>query len=618
MALETERAPAKGGPVEAVLPGLKWLARLAGRVGLSLLAAAQWLGRLPPARLISASLLRRILATNLIGLLFVIGGILYLGQYHAWLIDAKRDSLKVQGEILSAAIASDARVEGGNIQLQADRLGTSPNAKAPYRDDGFAALELSIRPERVTPLLRKLVQPGKARARIYGQDGTLIVDSARLLTRGQLTRTEPSGTGGQRIKTKNFWTRLKQWRIDKDLPVYKEIGNANGMSYPEVKVALTGTSTAMLLLDDDGEQIVSVAVPIRRMNAILGVLMLSTPPGEIDDVLDEEQRLVLTLAAVALLASIGTSILLARTVAGPMRRLSDVAEQVSRNLASPEDLPRFEDRSDEVGQMARAFRTMTAALYRRVEGSERFAADVAHELKNPLTAARSTAESLAYAKSDEQRAHLVQQIQNELKRLNRLITDVSNASRLDAELARQQMKPLDATAVVGSVVQIFKDILSEDGRKVVAVIEPAPFEGAYVVRGDEGRLAQVLTNLTDNAVSFSPPGGVVTIRARHAAQNVVLAVEDQGPGIPEGRLDVVFDRFYSDRPATEAKRGKNSGLGLSISREIIKAHGGEIRAENIRSAGAKEDGKPRGARFVLELPALNTSPRTGLTGGRRA
>ncbi len=616
MALETERPLAAASHRERIVAALDAIARPFHWVGSVLAPAIRWLSGLPPARFFSATLLRRILVANLAGLAIVVGGILYLSQYHAWLIDAKREALKIQAEMLAAAIASDARVEGSNLKIESDRLkGAGDEAKVPWRDDSFADLELSIRPERVAPILKKLIQPMRTRARIYGLDGTPIVDSARLLTRGQISRGDPKSSKSGRVKTKNFWTRLKSYMIRQDLPVYKEIGNGNGMAYPEVKVALTGTPTAMLLLNEDGEQIVSVAVPVRRNSTMLGVLMLSTRPGEIDEILDEEQTLILTLASIALLASIVTSVALARTVAGPMRRLSEVAEQVTHNVAGPDDLPRLDGRSDEVGQMASAFRSMTAALTKRVESSERFAADVAHELKNPLTAARSTAESLSYAKTDEQRAHLVTQIQNELKRLNRLITDVSNASRLDAELARQQMKPLDATGVLATVAQIFKDILSGDTRTVKTLIEPAPFDGAYQVRGDEGRLAQVITNLVDNAVSFSPPDGVVTIKARHRNQSVEIMVEDQGPGIPEGREKIIFDRFYSDRPATDATRGKNSGLGLSISKEIVTAHGGEIWAENILAPGGD---KSTGSRFSVRLPALSTGQRSGLTSGRRA
>ncbi len=332
-------------------------------------------------------------------------------------------------------------------------------------------------------MLKRLVQPTNNRARIYSRDGTLIVDTATLLSRGHLSRKQRDSS-----KTKTFWTRMTYWLIDKDLPVYREIGGAKGTMYPEVRMALSGSSTAMLLLDEKGQQIVSMAVPIRRMRAVQGVLLLSTKPGEIDDILMEERLGILALAIIALLAAIMTSFLLARTVAGPMRRLSAAAEHVSGNIAARHELPQFMNRKDEVGQMASAFRSMTAALYRRIEASEKFAADVAHELKNPLTAARSTAEALAYAKTEEQRDQLVQQIQHELKRLNRLISDVANTSRLEAELARQHLEPVDVTGVLHSITDIFRDILSGETRRIKLDIEPARFDDAFVVKGADGRL----------------------------------------------------------------------------------------------------------------------------------
>jgi len=300
-----------------------------------------------------------------------------------------------------------------------------------------------------------------------------------------------------------------------------------------------------------------------------------------------------------------------------MRRLSAAAEQASRDIAARAHLPELADRSDEVGQMAGAFQAMTAALYRRIEASERFAADVAHELKNPLTAARSTAESLSFAKTEEQREHLVQQINDELKRLNRLITDVSNASRLDAELARKEMRAIDVPTMLHNVVGIFRDILGEDSRRIVLAIEREPFKGAFAIAGDEGRLGQVLTNLIDNAISFSPEGGTVTVRARSVPGFAEIAIEDEGPGIPEDRREIIFDRFYSDRPATDSQRGKNSGLGLSISREIVVSHGGEIVAENRVERGADPDAKPTGARIVVRLPIAAQTQRGGAPVGKR-
>ena len=578
----------------------------------------RWFYRQPLVRFVSASLLRRILVSNLIGFFVLLLGILYLGWYHTWLIDAKVDALKIQGKIIADAIASKAKVERERIVFDANELPGQRSSSRTYRDDGFAALELSISPEEVTPILRKLIQSTNTRARIYARDGTLIVDTARSLRRWRAAlRNEPTENTGKAPSTQNFWTRLTRYLFDEPLPVYQEIGSANGTAYAEVRQALEGNERSMLLLNDKGEQIVSLAVPIRRFKTVQGVLLLSTRPGELDEILSEERSVILTLAAIALFASIVTSLLLARTVAGPMRRLSEAAEQASHNIAARTQLPEYANRSDEVGQMAAAFRAMTKALYRRIEASEKFAADVAHELKNPLTAARSIAESLSLAKNEEVRRHLVEQIQNELNRLNRLITDVSNASRLDAELARQEMRPVDITTVLRGVVTIFRDILGDDQRQIRLVIEDAPLEGAYIVSGDEGRIGQVLTNLVDNAISFSPKTGTVTVRARSTPLHLEIYVEDEGPGIPEDRLEVIFDRFYTDRPDTEATEGKNSGLGLSISREIIRAHGGQISAESRFDDGSGPDDAPLGARFVVKLPLAGQTQRGGGLVGRR-
>jgi len=579
----------------------------------------RWFKRQPIVRFISASLLRRILVSNLIGFVILVGGILYLGWVNTWLIDAKVDALKTQGEIIADAIAANATVVRERIVLDPNKLPDTPGGVPPrqYPDDGLAAFELSIHPEEVTPILRKLIKPTDTRARIYALDGTLIVDSARTLASLTARLRAEAMKGPEPRKPQNFWTRFTRYFFKEPLPVYREIDAGNGTAYPEVRDALRGTERSMLLLNKKGEQIVSMAVPIRRFKNVQGVLLLSTRPGQIDKILREERVVILTLAAMALFALVVTSLLLTRTVAGPMKRLSAAAEQASRDIGARARLPELADRSDEVGQMAGAFQAMTQALYRRIEASERFAADVAHELKNPLTAARSTAESLSFAKTEAERDHLVLQIKDELKRLNRLITDVSNASRLDAELARKEMRSIDVTTMLRNVVGIFRDILGDDNRRVVLSVDREPFEGAFTVIGDEGRLGQVLTNLIDNAVSFSPEGGTVAVRARARPRWVEILVEDEGPGIPEDRLAIIFDRFYSDRPDTDASRGKNSGLGLSISREIVRAHGGEIVAENRYEDGAAPGAKPVGARFIVRLPITERTQRGGAPVGRR-
>lgn len=568
-------------------------------------------------RFVTSSLLRRILVSNFVGLAILLGGIMYLSQHHQWLLDAKIEALRVQGEIIAKAIAAPSKDQGHAEDFDPDRLPENEGSLAPFRDDGFAALELSLKPERVTPILRRLIGPTNTRARIYGSDQTLIADTSTLLSRGQIIHPARFEEAPQ---TKDFWTYVTYWMIDNSMPVYRDPEGSGRLSgYPTIAKALSGTPTPMLFLSKKGEQMAAMAVPIQRQKSVRGVLLLSTRPGDIDSIIWDERKVILILAALTLLATIVVSVLLARTIAKPIRRLSHTAKEVSQNINLSQTLPDYSDRADEVGEMSRAFSAMTRALFKRIEASEKFAADVAHELKNPLTAARSTAESLGFAKSDEQRSQLVQQIQFELKRLNRLITDVSNASRLDAELARQQMQPIDVTQVLSSIASVFRDIHAGEDKHIALIIDPSPYDGAYIVNGDEGRLGQVVTNLVDNALSFSPDGGTVTLRLKAQGLKVDIIVDDEGPGIPEDRLQIIFDRFYSDRPATDQKRGKNSGLGLSISREIVAAHNGEIWAENRNEAPSGGTLRTVGARFVVRLPAARGqgATRGGSLIGRR-
>lgn len=600
----------KLSPVFAPLHGV------AGRLGVLLTPLWQFMINGPIIRFITASLLRRIFVSNLIGLVILLGGYVYLSQQRAWLIEAKTDSLKAQGEIIAAAIASNARVEGKNLLIDPEALPDLEGSRIPYRDDAFATLklEMTLGPERVIPVLMRLIQITSNRARVYGRDGTLLVDSARIPTKGQLA-PPPSDPAAQdpRPKTKNFWTRLLQYLSSTDLTVYKEIGSASGFLYVEIREAMKGKTHPLRQLTPEGEQIVSIAIPIQRNAVVLGALLLSTQPGEIDDVLADEYWAIFKIALLALAATIAASWMLARTVAGPMHRLSAAAERVSRQINAREDLPDLASRRDEVGQMAQAFTTMTNALYNRIEASEKFAADVAHELKNPLTAARSTAESLTYAKTEEQRDQLVGQIQVELKRLNRLITDVSNASRLDAELAKQESEPVRLRGLLQGIVDTFRDILSDDSRRLSLVLSATGPRGAFTVSGHEGRLGQVVTNLIDNAISFAPPGSTVTVKARRDGAYVELAVEDEGPGIDTEQLEAIFTRFYTYRPTADSSRGNNSGLGLAIAREIVRAHNGEIWAENRYGEGVDPVVDPSarrlGARFVVRIPAVKVFGR---------
>ncbi len=603
MALDTSEPPGLASSKGSFAKSLSWsmLAYAGDRLPRTeqLAALGQRAQRTGPYRFFTRSLARRIFVSNLLGLLVLLIGILWLSHNHDWLIAAKRESLRVQGEIVAAAIAASASLETDRITFEPERLTETPVTKFPFRDDAFAAFELSLRPDKVGPVLRRLIQTThNTRARIYDRDGELIVDTAQVGT-GVQNRHDPA----QRIRTKTPWTRILSFFDGSDLPLYREIGAANGNAYLEVRQALQGRSPQpMLLIDEGGEQIVSLAVPVLRRNATLGALLLSTRPGEIDEILVKERWIILKLALMAFLTTLMASTLLARTIAGPVHRLSVAAEQVSQSINARAELPDYSQRPDEVGQLSEAVRRMTEALYRRIEAADTFAADVAHELKNPLAAVRVMAETLVtYAKTPEQRDLLISEIQIELERLNRLITEVSEASRLEADIERQTNTVFDLSDVLKEVVGVLSDLHAPRQRSITLDIENRPSgagDRALMISGHSGRIARVVTNLLDNALSFSPAGGQVRLAARRVGGEVEVVVEDDGPGIPPDKLDDIFTRFYSDRPDSDQITGKNSGLGLSITRLIVNGHGGRIWAENRHRSG----GDVIGARFVVRLP----------------
>jgi two-component system sensor histidine kinase ChvG len=295
------------------------------------------------------------------------------------------------------------------------------------------------------------------------------------------------------------------------------------------------------------------------------------------------------------------SVLLAGTIAGPVRRLADGAERVRRRIRSRVEIPDFTHRRDEIGHLSGTLRDMTNALYRRIEAIESFAADVAHELKNPLTSLRSAVETLPLAKTEDSRKRLMAVIQHDVRRLDRLISDISDASRLDAELQRQDAAPVDLTKLLTTVVTVANEVRRDDGVGI-----RLSFEGdARLLKapGHDSRIGQVIDNLIANARSFSPEGGTVRVTCRRVRNEVEIVVDDDGPGIRPDALERIFERFYTDRPE-EQGFGQNSGLGLSISTQIIEAHGGKIWAENRVAPGGGEEAPVLGARFTVRLPAL--------------
>jgi len=554
----------------------------------------------------SSSLTRRIVSLNVAGLVVLVIGILYLSQFRAGLIDARVQSLLVQGEIIAAAIAASATgdTEPGTITVDPDKLlELKPGESYGPPEDLLFAYEFPINPERVAPVLRRLISPTNTRARIYDREGVLILDSRSLYGRGDVLRFElPPPDAEKKSLLERAFIAVRTWLGRGDLPRYREFGpEQNGKQYGEVARALAGNKASRVRINDRGEVIVSVAVPVQRFRVIRGALMLSTQGADIDNMVMAERLAILKVFLVAAAVMIVLSMLLAGTIAEPMRKLADSAERVRSRIRSRVEIPDFTKRRDEIGHLSGTLRDMTNALYTRIEGIESFAADVAHELKNPLTSLRSAVETLPLAKTKESQARLLAVIEHDVRRLDRLISDISDASRLDAELQRQDAAPVDLRKLLNTVVSVANEVRT-DGVPVQLKIEGSASQ-SLSVPGHDSRLGQVINNLIDNARSFSPPDGTVRVTCRRLKSEIEIVVDDDGPGIRPEALEKIFERFYTDRP--HQGFGQNSGLGLSISKQIVEAHGGRMWVENRLGVGAGADGEPQvlGARFIVRLPA---------------
>ena len=552
----------------------------------------------------SSSLTRRIVVLNLTGLVALSIGIIVLSQFRAGLIDARIQSLLVQGQIIAGAIASSATVEtDSSITLDPDKLlNLHPGESYGPNEDALYGLDFPINPERVGPILRRLVTPTKTRARIYDRDGFLLIDSRNLFGRGDILRYDlPPPSAEKPGFLERAFIALRMWLGRGDLPVYHELGAEEGKGYSEVTRALDGHNASMVRINERGDVIVSVAVPVQRFRAVRGALMLSTQGADIDDMVEAERLAILKVFLIAAAVMVVLSILLAGTIAEPVRRLADAAEAVRRRIRARVEIPDFTTRRDEIGHLSGTLRGMTDALYSRIEAIESFAADVAHELKNPLTSLRSAVETLPLAKSDESRARLLTVIQHDVRRLDRLISDISDASRLDAELQRQEAAPVDCAKLLTTLVAVANEVKREDCVKVTLRFEGGGAH-SFQVPGHDSRLGQIIDNLIENARSFSPPGGTVRVNCRRLRHFIEIFVDDDGPGVRPEVREKIFERFYTDRP--HQGFGQNSGLGLSISKQIVEAHGGAIWVEN-RTGAASADGGPciLGARFIVRLPA---------------
>ncbi len=557
------------------------------------------LHRLAPQRLTS-----RIVILNLLGLVILVIGILYFNQFRQGLVDARVQSLTTQAQIISAAIAGSASADTGSIVINPDVLDDTSDPSAPDADQ-LDNLDFPINPETTGPVLRRLLANSTIRGRIIDPDGNLVVDSRFLYGGGDIVQSDLPAPQSQNFMVR-WWNNIFDWFFAYDYPLQKEYSLDNGKEFPEVAAALNGAVVSVVRLDEKRDIIVLVSVPVQRFRAVLGALVLSTSGGEIDNVLRAERRVVLLTFGFVALVTILLSVFLAGTIAEPIRRLSAAAERVRRGINKRVEIPDFTARRDEIGHLSGALRDMTGALYNRIDAIEAFAADVSHELKNPLTSLRSAVETLAMVKTDEQRHRLVEIVKHDVRRLDRLISDISDASRLDAELARADTNPVDVARILGAITSLANETRKQQA-EIVLQVSPVPATvdplRAFVILGHDSRLSQVFRNLLDNARSFTAENTRIYVRVRRSGNDVEVRVEDSGPGIRPDNLERVFERFYTDRP--EGSFGKNSGLGLSISKQIVDAHKGRIWVENRYGRAPEGQDKPvLGARFVVRLPAV--------------
>lgn len=502
---------------------------------------------------------RLVIGLNVLALAILVIGALVLNELRSGLVNARIDSLTTQGELIANVIDQSATV---------------------------GEPEPGLDPYTASAIFQLLFIPRSQRARLFDAQGKVLADSFVVADRVEWKVLPPARKPGQTDEAAR-----------KDPADEAKAEKAREGLRNEVTQALRGTMVAGTRMSENGDRVVSVSIPIQHVRAVLGVLTLEA--GDVDSIIAAERRALLPFILVAISATLISSILLHRLIAEPVMRLARAADRVRLEGARAISLPDIARRQDEIGDLSRALEEMTHSLSERMDGIERFAADVAHEIKNPLTSIRSAIETLDLVSDPVARARLLAILQNDVNRLDRLVTDISNASRLDAELSREAPRALDLARLLAEVASLYEAQLrpGEAPGSVRVTVQTGELGVPARLMARETPIGQVFRNLIDNARSFSPADGEVRVTLTRARGRLVTTIDDDGPGIPAENLETIFERFYTSRPKGRAFGG-NSGLGLSIARQIVEAHGGALKAENRLDA----TGALRGARFTVDLP----------------
>jgi len=516
----------------------------------------------------------RIMALSIFPVATIFGGLLYVGAYERSLVEAELNALSAQARLFAGAIAETA---------------VTPGAPDERRIDHTLA----------AGVMRQLAAAATARARLFDRDGRLLVDT-QALRRQDIREEELPSDSVQRWVSDKVVT-IYEWffnllaRDRESVPFYRERPDETALDYGEVQSALGGEPRSFIRRTESGDFVLFFAAPVQRYKNVDGALLLSTSAHEIARSVRQVRLDILRIIAVVTVFTIMMAFYLGRSIARPINRLAAAADAMRRSKSRDVTIPDFTEREDEIGDLSAALNDLTNDLWHRLDAIESFAADVSHELKNPLASMKSAIETVTRIKDPEKQKRLLDMVREDVDRLDRLITDISRASRLDSELSRIKLAPVDVGRILGALADIRNTAAAAaPGRPTVKFAMPG--RDKIQARADEDRLVQVFQNVLGNAESFSPQGGVITIGGGGEGNYVRIAIDDQGPGIPPGKEKDIFRRFYTERPAGE-KFGTHSGLGLSISKQIVEAMGGTIHAENLKHP----DGRVAGARFVIRL-----------------
>lgn len=530
----------------------------------------------PRRSLLTSRLTRNIFFSNLIGLIILVGGSLAMDRFQNSLIDAKIENLRSLASTITTVMGDDATGYGSAAQLDI---------------------------ENARQVLRGVTVPDRWRVRLHDRAAQVIVDTETLDDTIEVSSLDPIIPDiPEPPRQKVLKEKVTYWIKDKmhNLPWRKHRRDALRRDLKaDIRKSLEGAEMLGQRYDDKDQLIVTVSLPVKRVQQVLGVVTVES--SDVDSIVSAERRALAPIIGLAFLATLLSSMALTLFITLPMRKLARAAELVTRSSRKRGAIPDLSNRRDEIGDLSSVMRDMTQGLYARIDDIANFAADVAHEIKNPLTSLRSASDTLRVAKTDEQREKLISIIQQDVSRMDRLITDISKASKVDANLARDTAQTLDVVEIIENITDFYAQTSSGDGPQVKNVTLIGR-EDPVFIRAFETPFAQVLRNLIDNALTFSPADGEVRVKATleqiAGRENVIITVDDDGPGIPQDNLEAVFDRFYTERPKG-AQFGSHSGLGLAICRQIITAHKGRIHAENRVSPDSETI---QGARFVVEIP----------------